>query len=139
MAGLSEGTLLVEGAVRSGALSTARWASELRRPLLAVPGPVSSAMSNGAHQLIRTGQATLVTRADEVLGHLAAHSILAGPSEGASRPTLDESYVPPRGRRPDQLTAPGGHHIARCMGDDRGRVPSQRCGEPKLRRWRRLP
>ena len=43
------------------------WTTRLNRPLMGVPGPVTSAPSEGVHQLIRTGAATLVTRADEVL------------------------------------------------------------------------
>jgi len=53
--------------VRSGALNTANWAGRLQRPLMGVPGPVTSAPSQGVHQLIRTGAATLVTSGAEVL------------------------------------------------------------------------
>ena len=67
IAALSRGTVVVEAAVRSGALNTASWTSRLNRPLMGVPGPVTSAPSEGVHQLIRIGAATLVTRADEVL------------------------------------------------------------------------
>lgn len=59
-------TVVVEAAVRSGALSTARHAAELMRPVAAVPGPVTSASSTGCHALIRDGIATLVTCATEV-------------------------------------------------------------------------
>ncbi|KQY63827.1 DNA-processing protein DprA [Nocardioides sp. Root140] len=67
IAGLTRGTVVVEAAVRSGALNTANWATRLNRPLMAVPGPVTSAQSQGAHQLIRTGAAELVTQGSEVL------------------------------------------------------------------------
>ena len=67
IAALSGGTVVVEAAVRSGALNTASWTSRLNRPLMGVPGPVTSAPSEGVHQLIRTGAATLVTRHDDVL------------------------------------------------------------------------
>ena len=67
IAALSRGTVVVEAAVRSGALNTASWTSRLHRPLMGVPGPVTSAPSEGVHQLIRSGAATLVTRADDVL------------------------------------------------------------------------
>jgi DNA processing protein len=67
IAALTRGTVVVEAAVRSGALNTANWASRLNRPLLGVPGPVTSAPSQGVHQLIRTGAATLVTNGVEVL------------------------------------------------------------------------
>jgi DNA processing protein len=76
IAALSRGTVVVEAAVRSGALNTASWTSRLYRPLMGVPGPVTSAPSEGVHQLIRSGAATLVTRADDVLeltGRIGAH------------------------------------------------------------------
>jgi DNA processing protein len=67
IAALSVGTVVVEAAVRSGALNTANWASRLNRHVLGVPGPVTSAPSQGVHQLIRTGAATLVTGGADVL------------------------------------------------------------------------
>ena len=65
IAGLALGTVIVEAAVRSGALNTAHWTERLSRPLMGVPGPVTSAQSQGVHQLLRTG-ASLVTRGAEV-------------------------------------------------------------------------
>lgn len=60
-------TVLVEAAVRSGARNTASWASSLQRVVMAVPGPVTSALSFTPHRLIREGEAVLVTNAAEVL------------------------------------------------------------------------
>ncbi len=59
-------TVVVEAALRSGALSTARHAAELFRPVAAVPGPATSASSTGCHALIRDGVATLVTGCGDV-------------------------------------------------------------------------
>ncbi len=67
IAALTRGTVVVEAALRSGALNTAGWASRLHRPVMGVPGPVTAAQSEGVHQLIRRGAALLVTRGDEVL------------------------------------------------------------------------
>ncbi|MDX6324112.1 MAG: processing protein [Nocardioidaceae bacterium] len=67
IAAMTAGTVVVEAAVRSGALNTANWAGRLNRVLMAVPGPVTSAPSEGTHELIRTGGASLVTRAEHVL------------------------------------------------------------------------
>lgn len=67
IAALSRGTVVVEAALRSGALNTANWAGRLQRPLMGVPGPVTSAPSQGVHELIRSGAATLVTAPEEVL------------------------------------------------------------------------
>jgi DNA processing protein len=67
IAALTKGTVVVEAAARSGALNTAYWATRLNRHLMGVPGPVTSAQSQGVHELIRTGAASLVTYGDEVL------------------------------------------------------------------------
>ncbi len=67
IAALSRGTVVVEAALRSGAATTARWADELGRTLMAVPGPVTSGASAGAHELVRTRHAVLVTRAAEIV------------------------------------------------------------------------
>ena len=71
IAALSSATVIVEGAVRSGAQNTINWALSLERPVLAVPGPVTSAMSATPHRLIRSGEAILATSPDDVLAVLA--------------------------------------------------------------------
>lgn len=90
----AKATVVVEAASRSGALSTARHAADLLRPVGAVPGPVTSASSSGCHALVREGAAVLVTSADEVLELAAAFTdpvvspdtLLAADSGGRSRP-----------------------------------------------------
>lgn len=67
IAALTRGTVVVEAAVRSGALNTANWATRLNRSLMGVPGPVTSAPSQGVHHLVRTGAATLVTGPEDVM------------------------------------------------------------------------
>ncbi len=67
IAALAPLVVVVEAALRSGALSTAREADAMGRWLCAVPGPITSAMSAGCHDLIRRGGATLVTSADDVI------------------------------------------------------------------------
>ena len=67
IAALSRGTVLVEAALRSGALNTANWADQLSRVLMGVPGPVTSVTSQGVHERIRHGAATLVTSGAEAL------------------------------------------------------------------------
>ena len=67
IAALTRGTVVVEAAVRSGALNTASWAQRLNRVLMGVPGPVTSAPSEGVHELVRSGAALLVTRGEHVL------------------------------------------------------------------------
>jgi DNA processing protein len=87
IAALTRGTVVVEAALRSGALNTANWAGRLNRPLLGVPGPVTSAPSQGVHQLIRSGAATLVTSGEEVLELVgAAGEHLVEAPRGGNRP-----------------------------------------------------
>lgn len=71
IAALGKGTVVVEAAVRSGALNTANWTTRLNRVLMGVPGPVTSAPSQGVHELIRGRGAALVTRGQDVLELLA--------------------------------------------------------------------
>ena len=67
IAALGRGTVVVEAATRSGAKNTAGQADDLSRPVMAVPGPVTSAASVGCHELIRGRGAALVTDAADVL------------------------------------------------------------------------
>jgi DNA processing protein len=67
IAALSQATVIVEGALRSGAQNTVSWALCLARPVMAVPGPVTSAMSVTPHRLIRHREAILVSSVEEVL------------------------------------------------------------------------
>jgi DNA processing protein len=71
IAALATGTLVVEAGQRSGAVNTARHARDLCRRLMAVPGPITSDLSAGCHQVIRDWQGTLVTSAAEVVEHLS--------------------------------------------------------------------
>src|SRR6266702_2633313 len=90
IAALSRGTVVVEAALRSGALSTAARARDLVRPLMAVPGPVTSGMSAGCHELIREWGAVLVTGARDVLEHVSPiGEELAGPRRGPALPLDD--------------------------------------------------
>jgi DNA processing protein len=94
IAGLAAGTVVVEAGLRSGAQRTASDALSLGRSVMAVPGPVTSAMSVGCHRLVRDG-ALLVTRSDEVLEAVAPIGVHL-----ADLPDLD------RGRPTDDLAAP---------------------------------
>jgi DNA processing protein len=66
IAGLSAGTVVVEAGACSSALVTARRARDYGRPVMAVPGPVGSALSVGTHDLIRDGRAALVASVEHV-------------------------------------------------------------------------
>lgn len=69
IAGLSRGVLVVEAAVRSGSLITARQAGDFGRDVFAIPGSIDSPLARGCHALIRDG-ARLVESADDVLSEL---------------------------------------------------------------------
>jgi DNA processing protein len=93
IAALSRGTVVVEAALRSGALNSARHARELCRQVMAIPGPVTSEQSAGCHELIRDYGAMCVTCAGDVLGHIGLASdelcdVLSpgGPRTGSSTP-----------------------------------------------------
>jgi DNA processing protein len=74
IAAFATGVVVVEAAARSGATNTAGHCITLGRPLMAVPGPVTSPMSVGCHQLLRRVEAPalLVTSVDDVLATVGA-------------------------------------------------------------------
>lgn len=93
IAAMTGGTVVVEAALRSGALNTTNWAGRLNRVVMGTPGPVSSAASTGVHQLIRSGAATLVTsgaEALEVLGAAGEHLLTVPRGRDRARDALTE-------------------------------------------------
>lgn len=95
IAALTGGTVVVEAALRSGALNTATWASGCLRVVMAVPGPVTSPLSAGTHRLLRDAEAVLVGDAAEVAATVGASG--AGDEEPAPPPPAAELG---RGRDP---------------------------------------
>ncbi|GHP15820.1 putative DNA processing protein DprA [Rhodococcus sp. NKCM2511] len=83
VAALGSAVVVVEAGWRSGARNTAAWAAKLGRPVLAVPGPVTSPTSKGCHRMIREGEAVLVSSSHDVVAEAGA---LGSPEE--PRPDL---------------------------------------------------
>ncbi|MGH4015596.1 MAG: DNA-processing protein DprA [Pseudonocardiaceae bacterium] len=123
IAAFAAGTVVVEAGVRSGARRTAAAAAALGRIVMAVPGPITSALSVGCHLLVRDEQAVLVTRVAEVVeavgpigtGLAPALSIPHRCTDGLS-PELLAVYeaLPARApRHPEQLTRDSGVPLQR--------------------------
>jgi DNA processing protein len=72
IAAISSATLVVEAAFRSGSLRTARDAAELMRPVMAIPGPITSPTSEGCHRLIGERAAEIVTSVADALEFVSA-------------------------------------------------------------------
>jgi DNA processing protein len=147
IAALARATVVVEAANRSGSLSTAARADRLSRPVAAVPGPVTSPMSYGTHQLLRTG-AICVASAQEVAELVGAMGeylteplpVPAAPHDGLDPVDLRVFDALPV-RSPAAVAS-----LAKVAGLDRstvtaalGRLELGRLAERTGRGWRRAP
>jgi DNA processing protein len=94
IAALSCGTVIVEAGERSGALNTARHAASLGKPLMAVPGPVTSAQSAGCHWIMREWGATCVTRAADIIEMLTPIGDNGAPAGGPAAAAPDARPAP---------------------------------------------
>ena len=108
IAALTRGTVVVEAAHRSGSLVTARAAQRLGRHTMGVPGPATSGLSAGVHELLR-GDAVLVTDAAEVVELVGDMGELAPERRG---PVLPRALLEPAARR--VLAALPGSRAARA-------------------------
>ncbi|MFE7131333.1 DNA-processing protein DprA [Streptomyces sp. NPDC057638] len=95
IAALTRGTVVVEAEYRSGSLVTARAALRLGRYTMGVPGPVTSGLSAGVHELLR-GEGTVVTDADEITELVGEIGALAPERRG---PVLPRDLLEPASTR----------------------------------------
>ena len=96
VAALSRATVVVEAALRSGTTATARFANEINRPVLAVPGSVHSPASAGCHRMIRDHEASIAVDVDDVLDVIDSHRQVPSetmPSAGRSRDALSSGQM----------------------------------------------
>lgn len=116
IAALTRGTVVVEAQYRSGSLVTARRALKLGRYTMGVPGPVTSGLSSGVHELLR-GEAVLVTDAAEVAELVGGIGELAPARQG---PLVERDLLDPvTARVLEALSAQGGsdgREVARDSG-----------------------
>ena len=111
IAGMTLGVLVVEAAARSGALITARLASEYNREVFAVPGRVQDPMSFGTNALIRDGAAKLVMSLEDILDELGEvgermrRVIDTGASRASATNDAAQSEEPGAARPPGPLSA----------------------------------
>lgn len=104
IAGLSQGTLVVEAAVASGSLITARLAAEQGREVFAIPGSIHAPQSRGCHALIRQG-AKLVESARDILEDLRVPDPFATPRIPSTPAAPEDDLLEAMGYDPVSLDA----------------------------------
>ncbi|MBD8505499.1 DNA-protecting protein DprA [Hoyosella sp. G463] len=122
IAAFAEHVIITEAGARSGARNTARWARLYNTPVHAMPGPVSSAASVGCHEMIRNGEATLLTRASDITG-TPMLPVNAGSSSRAPEVVRQTDHLTPEQLRVFDVLPLRGRAGAARVGIDAGLDP----------------
>ena len=105
ISGLARGVLVVEAALRSGSLITARLAGEQGREVFAIPGSIHSPLAKGSHRLIKQG-AKLVESAQDILEELGCSKPVSVCSpEPVSEPSAHQEFFRQLGHHPCAIDA----------------------------------
>ena len=120
IAAAAQATVVLEAGWRSGSLNTANHASQLGRPLGAVPGPVTSAASAGCHRLIRSLDAVCVTNADEMAELSPLHEpgpvVSSEPRQSSERTRLLDAMSERSPRSADDIARRAGFSVTSAQG-----------------------
>lgn len=125
LAALSQGTVLVEAALRSGAHQTATKAAALGRPVMALPGQITTPTATACHAMLRAGTATLVTSAAEIAETIGRWGKFSTP-----QPTAPPSASVPR--RPDPPLTGQALQVHQTLGARDGKSTEQVADEAGL-------
>ncbi|WP_109476645.1 DNA-processing protein DprA [Paraburkholderia sp. C35] len=122
IAGLVNGVLVVEAAMRSGSLITARFANEMGRDVFAIPGSIHAPLALGCHRMIKQG-AKLAETPEDVLDELGFAGVPSA-AQAAARRRADAKPVAETAREPEHVQPEGGSVDAALLLDALGHAPT---------------
>src|SRR5207237_6669702 len=99
ISGLARGCLVVEAAISSGSLITARMANEQGKDVFAIPGSIHSPLAKGCHSLIKQG-AKLAETADDILEELQMFAVMPSRTVAPAHDTAPDHILDALGYDP---------------------------------------